>query len=178
MMLRNIIILLFIFMINIVGTEVIANNNILILNVDQVFTDSLVGKNLQDKIQESNIRLKGQKEDAEEKLRYEASQIESQKPVLSDEKYAEKRDKLRLKIISLQEEITKNIRKFETALTEAQTQIFKIMNPILNEILTEKKANVILDRRNVLIGSPDIDITDFVIKKLNDKIKDIAFNIE
>ena len=52
-------------------------------------------------------------------------------------------------------------------MNQANAEIEKALRPILNAILAERKATVMLDRGVIIVGSVDIDVTANAIQRLD-----------
>ena len=48
----------------------------------------------------------------------------------------------------------------------------KLINPILTKYSTENEISIILQKKNLIIGKTELDITDKIIIIINDEIKE------
>ncbi len=87
--------------------------------------------------------------------------------MLTQEALRAKADDLRLKEIAKNQELQQELRKLEASQLTARNEILKALQPILKDVMAEKKASMIMEKRAVLISSPDIDVTDIVVKRLD-----------
>lgn len=62
----------------------------------------------------------------------------------------------------------------EETLTEGRTQFLEVTRPILGQLMVERGAFAILDRRSVLLSLGSIDITDDAVARIDDTIGDGA----
>lgn len=147
--------------------------DVLIINLDVVYANSLVGKSLIAQVQKKVKAIKAQHDKTQKELETEAKKIESQKNLLPQDALRDKTDKLRLNEIAKSQELQQEIRKVESGKASANEQILKVLSPILKDIMNEKKATIVVDRRSILIGSPDADITAEAVKRLDSKIKSV-----
>lgn len=149
---------------------------ILIINMDGVYANSLAGKSLISQVQRKGEAIKNKRDNAQKELESIARKIEDQKNLLAPEALRAKADELRLKQISANQEIQTEIRKIEAGQANASAQILQTLSPILKDILDEKKASIVMERRSILIGSPDDDITAEAVKRLNSKLKSVKLD--
>ena len=61
---------------------------------------------------------------------------------------------------------------------KAGNQILKILNEILAEYSAKNKVSLIIEKKNVIIGKSDLDITNNILKILNEKIKKVELKNE
>ena len=57
-------------------------------------------------------------------------------------------------------------------------KLLKEINPILANYSKDKSLSIIIDKKNVVIGKKDLDITEEILKLLNEKIKEIEIDDE
>jgi len=68
---------------------------------------------------------------------------------------------------ALQKKVQDRQSSIQGGLATARTQIERALAPILEKLLTERKANLLLDRGLVVLGATELDITNEVIARLN-----------
>ncbi len=154
-----------------------AKNSFVILNMDQVFANSLVGKDLAKQISLETEALKKLKIKVENELKAQVKKIESQKSFLSPETLQVKVQELRANEVHKKKELAEKVKQVESASAKAQKQVLDILAPILKKNMKEKQADAVFERRNILIGNPDIDITEVTIKQLDEQIKTLKLNV-
>ena len=59
---------------------------------------------------------------------------------------------------------------------EANNKILSILNPIINDYSKEKSISIIFQKKNIVSGRNDLDITTDILNLLNNKIKKIDLN--
>ena len=57
-------------------------------------------------------------------------------------------------------------------------KLLQLSVPFLQEIMLSYKASVIIDRRNIVLSNPMVDITDKAIELINDKLGDGTKNAD
>ena len=65
-----------------------------------------------------------------------------------------------------------DIEKFNKLKVENTNNLLKLINPILAKYSTEKKISIILQKKNLIIGKTELDITDEIIKIIDSEIKE------
>lgn len=75
---------------------------------------------------------------------------------------------------------TRQIRAQELALTERKAWglFFQQLEPVLQEVVDQNGASVILDRSQIVYGAPAIDVTDDVIGRINARAPTITVTRE
>ena len=139
----------------------------LILDIGKVFANSKAGQSLIGQIKTRAEALQATRDKAQKELEGDAKKIDEQKTLLTQEALRAKADDLRLKEIAKNQELQQELRKLEASQLTARNEILKALQPILKDVMAEKKASMIMEKRAVLISSPDIDVTDIVVKRLD-----------
>ena len=112
----------------------------------------------------------------EKQIQEEEKEIIQQKKILSPEKYKEKIDLLRSKVSTLQKDRNKILDTVSKKRSKARKVLFETLNPIVKNYMEEKNIKLVLDKKSVLLGSDELDITNDIMSKLNEKLKSINLN--
>ena len=64
------------------------------------------------------------------------------------------------------------IEKFNQLKVENTNNLLKLINPILTKYSNKNKISIILQKKNLIIGKSELDITDEIIKIINNEIID------
>lgn len=84
-----------------------------------------------------------------------------------------KREELRLKQITKQQEISAEARSIQAGAQNALKEIAEIAVDELKTLAEEKKADIVLRREATYIVSPTSDLTDELIKRIDKKITSV-----
>ena len=170
---RNIlIILLFFFNFNVV----LAQNNIVYLDVNYILDNSNIGKIYNNKIQLLRDEIKLKLELDQKKIKEKEAQINNQKNILKKEEIDKKINELN--------DLIKNYQKYRKNMQEKvindkrkySTKILNILNPLLTNFVEKNKINLVVEKKNILVGVKTLDITDEVLKILNDETIKLNIN--
>ena len=77
------------------------------------------------------------------------------------------------KIENFQKKKTRSIDQLNKERVETIQILLEKIKPILAKYAEEKKINLVLQKQNVVIGKSDLDITQQILKIVNEKIKKI-----
>ena len=58
--------------------------------------------------------------------------------------------------------------------TKARNELLKNLNPLVSDYMKEKKIRVVLDKKSILLADESLNITDDIMKLLNQKLKSIS----
>lgn len=64
-------------------------------------------------------------------------------------------------------------RELQKSISDATNELAKVLRPILEEIVAERKATLLIDKNDVMFSAPEFDVTDEVKKRLDAKLKTV-----
>ena len=143
------------------------------IDFKKVLNTSTAGAEAQ-KILQKKIESQANKFNKEEKeIRKEETQIISQKKLISGEEYKKKVQVLRTRAAKMQKDRQTELSKIAKTRDDAKVQLLKKLNPIISSYMKEKKIRIVLDKKAVLLGDVNLDITSTIIKLLNKDLKSL-----
>ena len=150
------------------------------LKADTYFLDFKYILNNSEAGKKANKTLKNQLDqgvktlkEKEKKLQKEEKDIIQQKKLLSPEEYKKKITTLRTKVSSLQKERNSILESVSKKRRIARNQLLGALNPIVKNFMAEKNIKIVLDKKSILLGDENLDITKDIMILLNKKIKSI-----
>ena len=143
------------------------------LDLDKVVSTSLAGKSINDQF--ITLQKNNQKKfkTIEDKLFEKEKSIISQKNVLEKSEYEKK-------VLSFKQEVQEHnvnksnlIKELNTKRLKATTKLLDNLNPILSDYSKEQSISLVIQKKNIIIGKTELDITEEILKLLNKKVKKI-----
>ena len=167
---KKFIIVLFILLnqINFVYAEV----NIVFVDLNKIMTTSKPGSSILENLNKKNNQLLNNFKKDEKKLKDDEIKLVSQKNILSEEEFQSKVKKLKIEINIYNENRKKTIKDFNILKAETTDKFMKMINSIFIKYSNDKSISMIFDKKNMIIGKFELDITDEIIKIVNNEIKE------
>jgi outer membrane protein len=156
-----------------INTYALAEQKLVTLDMKYVLNNSKAGKGAQDFLKKSLVDNNKKFSDIENNLKKEETNLLDKKNILSREEYQKKADTLRRKVIDYQSQRRASLDKITNQRTKARQTLLKTIDPILNTYIQENNISIVIDRKYVLGGRTDLDITDSIIKKLNKELQSL-----
>jgi len=149
---------------------------IVYLNVDKIMEESVAGKSIKKKLEKlyNKDLEKFKKED--ENLKKKEKKIIAQKNILSQEDFKKELSNLRQEIINFQREQVKSRDDINKLRIKATAKLISKLSPILEEYAEKNSISLILQKKNIVMGKKEIDITDQILSITNKEVKDININ--
>ena len=163
----KIILIIFIFS----NQNLLAEQKIVFINIDKIINESNRGKKLNDDL---NKKYKKENEElitAKKKIEEKEKDITKQKNILSEEELNKKIVELR-KIINDHNNKKRSIDiKFRDQKVKQTNELVQILNSIMAKYAEENSISFILQKKNIVIGKSDLDITDQILEIFNKTVK-------
>ena len=150
-----------------VSTYALAEQKIVYIDMKYVLNNSKAGKGAQDYLTKSFKENQKKFSDQQEELKKEESDLLGKKNILSKAEYTKKADSLRKKVIDYQSAHRTAVDKIAKQRMEAREELLSQINPILESYSKENNITLIIDKKFLVMGNTDLDITSIVIEKLN-----------
>ena len=166
---KNLIYILIIFFSTISLSK--SNENIVYIDLDNIVKNTKAGKSIIDKLKASKDTALKKFEKKEKALKKVEEDINKQKNVLSKEELKNKISDFRKEIASFRNDREKLINDFNTKKIQEFDKFFKKITPIIGEYAEQKNIDIVLDKKNIFLANKNNDITNEIIKLIDDKIK-------
>ena len=103
-------------------------------------------------------------------LQRDGAAFQQQAAILSAELKNRKLKELEARRAGLQAQAQKKQSLIQGGFIKARQQVEQALGPILQGIMAERGANLMLDRNSVVLGTVDVDITGLAVQRLNQKM--------
>jgi len=144
--------------------------------MDKIMLQSKSGKSITiqlEKLHKNNITIFKQKE---EELKNRETSIVSQKNVLSNEEFEKKINLLRKEANEYRIKRRDLINSLTKKRVDAQNKLIKTINPILADYSKKNSISMIIQKKNIIIGKTELEITDNILEILDKSLKTIDLN--
>tara|TARA_B100001063_G_C16467779_1_gene406374 strand:- start:57 stop:578 length:522 start_codon:yes stop_codon:yes gene_type:complete len=146
------------------------------IDFQKILNESIAGKKAQNELKsrlDQNIKkLNSTQKDLQE----QEKKIIQQKKLISAEEYKKKVNELRKKVSELQKNRGKSLQKIATQRSKAKENLLKSLNPVIKQYMQEKQIRMVINKKNLILADEKLNITDDIMKLLNDKIKSVKLD--
>jgi outer membrane protein len=163
-----VILLFFLSSINIVT----ANSNIVFIDIDKVITTSKAGSSVLKQLNELNNKNIKKLKNEEKILKDKETKLITQKNILSESEFQSSIDKLRLEINNHNKNKNKILSDFAKLKLANTNRLLELITPILTAYSKEKSIAMILQKKDLVIGKTELDISNEIIKIVNSDINE------
>ena len=145
-----------------------AIEKIVYLDLDYILSNSNKGKNILsdlDKKNNENIKILKSKEEI---LKTEEENLLKQKNIISNEAYNEKVKNLQNKVKIFRSEKNQLVTEFKKNRENKINDFIKIVDNILGEYVKANSIDLVLNKKDIIMGKNSFNITESILKKVNE----------
>ena len=152
-----------------ISSPVSSQEKIVYLDLDFIFTNSIKGKNIQTELKNIDLKNINILKEKENELKSEENKILSQKNILSDEIYTEKVNNFKKKLDNFRLEKDKLVKGFDKTRKTKLNEFMLEINKIVEEYVEKKSIDLVLNKKHILMGKNNYNITDEILELLNNQ---------
>ena len=165
---NKIYIFIFFFLINLTNSH--ANDGVFFLDIDYIVNNSNSGKIIIKKLQDLNSKNNSILNKQGEEIKLLEDEIAKVKNVISEEELQNKVKNLKKNISLYRSNKKKILDDFNVLKKKELENFFEKITPFIEEFMNIKSIKIIFDKKNIFIANANYDITDELIKFLDEKL--------
>jgi len=140
---------------------------ILVLDQERLFEGALQAEQLSAEFERRSAELAAENRTIEAELVAEELELTELRPTMDPAEFRALADAFDEKVRQIRTEQDTKVRELQLLREEERQDFLRRVSPVLGEIVRERGAVAVLDRRTVVISAESIDITDEVIARIN-----------
>ena len=148
----------------------LAENKIVYLDVVFLLNESIAGKDVNQKILKINSKNIEEFKKIESKIKNDDNDLLKKKNIIKEDQYKKEVALLRQEYKSFQELMNKKNSDLNILKDNSTKVILKNINDILAEYSIENSISMIIEKKNIIIGKSDLNVTNEILDLLNKKI--------
>ena len=168
--------IIFFFILLLFNISKINSEQIVYINMEKIMKQSKAGKHIIDKISKSNEKNINKFKKIEEDLKKQEQDLISKKNVMSQNDFQTKLDDLKKKISEYRSKRQNIIQESTKKRVQASAEFSQKIKPILGDYAAKNNISIIVQKKNIIMGKKELDITDDVLKIVDEKITKIKFD--
>lgn len=153
-----------------------SEENSAFLDLNYLMTKSTAGLSINKQLEDLKKKNIAKLNKMEKAINEKDKKLISQKNILSKEDFEKKVINLRKEASEYQNLRQQYIKDSNNKFIQAQAQFIKELTPILGEYSENNNLSMIFQKKNIIIGKSELDITKDILEITNKKIKTIKIN--
>ena len=149
---------------------------VLVVDVQALLQNSKAAKMVRDQIEQKRGEYTKEISHQEETLRAERDAIQRQQASLSADTLNQKGHEFQQKVNDLERNVQGKRQALEKSNGEALSKIQEEMLKIIADIAKQRKANLVLQRADIVLFDQSFDVTDEVLQKLDEQMPTLTVN--
>ena len=148
-------------------TETFADS-IVYVDMNKILTTSKPGSLMIDKLNKLEKKNIKDFNEIEKVIKDKDKKLVAQKNILSEVEFKKSIDKLRLEIKDYREDRKKIIQNFNKLKIKNTNELLSSINPILTKYADENSITLILQKKNLIMGKSEVDISNHITELINE----------
>ncbi len=149
---------------------------IVYIDMDKIIQKSKAGKSVTDKLNKANEANIKKFKKIEDDLKKEETDLVSKRNVLSKEEFEKKINTLRKKVDEYRLERAKAIDDATKKRISATADFAQKIKPILADYAKENSIDIVIQKKNIIMGKSKLDITDEILVIVDTEISKLKTN--
>ena len=146
------------------------------IDMKYIMDNSLAGQSIKKQLEDLHKKNLNNFKKKEDTLKKKEKEILSKKNILSKEEFEKEISSLRSKVKKYNNERNEKIGSLTQKRLDSMQEIIKTLTPILANYSKEKDISIIMDKKNIIVGKTELNLTNEILKLLDGKIKKINLN--
>lgn len=153
-----------------------AETQVAFIDMQYIMNKSLAGQSLKKQLENVHKKNLDDFKKKEDELKKKEQEVLAKKNILSKEEFQKEISKLRNNVKNYNNDRKEKINSLTKKRLESMEKIIKTLTPILADYSKEKDISMIMDKKNIIIGKTELNITKEILSLLDNKIKKIKIN--
>ena len=149
-----------------------ANQNIAFIDMNRIINETKAGSSILKQLNDVNNKILKKLSAEEENLKKKEIKLISQKNILSPSDFEVNFNKLKTEINEYNQNKNKIINNFSRKKTINTNEFFSAINKIIAEYSDIKDISIILQKKYLVLGKSELDLSDEIIVIIDKNIKE------
>jgi outer membrane protein len=159
-----------------------AQTNVLIMNEERIVAESQVGQHIATRMQAIRAEMDAELQALLTPIQEESDRLNAETASLTPEAIQARPDLMqRIQTLNAQAQQAEALRQrlaqeLQATQRQAMRPVLEALQAVLQEVVAERGAQILIDRSAVVYADPSIDVSDSVIERLNQRLPTTAVN--
>jgi len=150
---------------------------IAVVDVQKILRESAASRTIRPQLDKLKTEYQAEFKKKEDSLRAANQDLVRQRAILSPEAYEAQRKAFRERATAAQREVQTARRRFDAALAAAMRKVHGSLLVITKKYAEERGIKLILPKSGVLMMSPNFDITEEILARLNKQLPSLKIEL-
>ena len=146
-------------------------SNVVYIDMSYILSNSIKGKSILNELDSKNKKNIEKLESMEKILKDLEKNISNQRNILSEQEFEKKVKDLKAKVIIFRKDKDKLVQEFNDLKNNAIQNFMKNVEPLVSDYMKKNSINIVLAKKDVIIGKKNLDITNEILEIVDKNIK-------
>jgi len=147
-------------------------STVMVVDPNRLFAETAFGQRVARELEAESAVLAAENRRIEGELTVEEKALTEKRKSMTPEEFRQAADAFDTKVQRIRGEQEAKARDLASNNDNAQRRFLSVAQPVLQTLMTESGAEVLLDRRSVLLLADSVDITDEAVQRIDSAIGD------
>jgi Skp family chaperone for outer membrane proteins len=159
------------------GTSAAPAARILIIDLRRAVAMSKVGQSIQQQVDGLKKQAQSQLNSEAESLKKDKAQLDAETAIMNASVKAQKENAWKARAMAFEKKVQERGGLIQGGMLKANQQVEEALGPILQGVMQERQATILLDRASVLLAPNAIDVTAVVVQRLDLKMPSVKVDL-
>lgn len=146
-------------------------SNVVYIDMSYILSNSIKGKSILNELDLKNNKNIEELESMEKILKDLEKNISNQRNILSEQEFEKKVKDLKAKVVIFRKDKDKLVQEFNDLKNNAIQNFMKNVEPLVSDYMKKNSINIVLAKKDVIIGKKNLDITNDILEIVDKNIK-------
>ena len=148
-----------------------ANQNVKFADIDTIVQNSKIGKETLSKIENANKFNIEKLSNFQKQLKDKENEIKIKKNIISEEEFKKEVENLKSQLADFNKKKDLMVKDFSDLKNNELKALFEMINPIIQNYMNENSIDILINSKNIFIGSVKSDLTEALINEIDGKFQ-------
>jgi outer membrane protein len=149
----------------------------MVVNIQTLLRKSKAAGTVLQQLEQKRTEYAKEMSKQDEVLRHENETLQQQASSLSPDSLNKKKQEIQQKLNEFDKNVQSKRQALERSNAEASQKIQTVVRDIITEMASERKVNLVFQSTQLVMFSPDFDVTDTVLQKLDERLPSLTVNV-
>lgn len=146
---------------------------IAIVDVQRILQESLASKSVQKQLEAQRSKFQSEIEVEENGLRQAEQALVKERDKLAPQAYTQREQQLRQRFAAVETHVQARRKQLDQSFTDSMNAVRTALLDVVDKVAHERGANLVIVKQQTLWTDQPIDITDEVLKRLDQKLPQV-----
>lgn len=153
-------------------------DEIAVVDVQQILSEAQAAQDIQKQIADLRKKFQDEFSAQESKLRVKEQEIAQKRKDMTDDEFNEARLAFESDLLKTRQLVQKRRQSLEKAANEALVKLKAEIVKVVAELSDKEGYALVITRQNVVLAEKDMDVTDKVMARLNERVSTIKVDVK